>query len=134
MTQKKTPLMPFHNRLKGMRALVVDDNAMAREVLADILTSLGLEVTTVADGYAGIDELEKACSKQTPYDVVFLDWNIPGINGVETASKIERNVHITKPAAMLMVTAYDVDKFESDAHNVNIKKNHFQTRRCFLYP
>jgi len=119
---EKTPLMPFHNRLKGMRALVVDDNAMAREVLADILTSLGLEVTTVADGYAGIDELEKACSKQTPYDVVFLDWNIPGINGVETASKIERNVHITKPAAMLMVTAYDVDKFESDAHNVNIKK------------
>ncbi|WP_326515470.1 MULTISPECIES: response regulator [unclassified Shewanella] len=118
----KTQRWPSYNKLKGMRALVVDDNAMAREVLADILTSLGIEVTTVADGYVAIDELESATSKDNPYDVVFLDWNIPAINGVETAKKIESNTRIKAPVAMLMVTAYDVDKVESDAHQANIKK------------
>ncbi|ACA85124.1 multi-sensor hybrid histidine kinase [Shewanella woodyi ATCC 51908] len=113
---------PSYNKLKGMQALVVDDNAMAREVLADILSSLGIEVTTVADGYAALDELESATSSDSPYDVVFLDWNIPAINGVETAKKIENNINIKPPVAMLMVTAYDVDRVETDAHQANIKK------------
>ena len=121
-TGNNTQRWPSYNKLKGMQALVVDDNAMAREVLADILISLGIEVTTVADGYAAIDELESATSKDNPFDVVFLDWNIPAINGVETAKKIEGNSRIKAPVAMLMVTAYDVDRVESDAHQANIKK------------
>ncbi|NRD72530.1 response regulator [Shewanella sp. VB17] len=113
---------PSYNKLKGMRSLVVDDNAMAREVLADILIALGIETTTVADGYSAIGELEAATSQGEPYDVVFLDWNIPTINGVETAEKIVCNTKIKTPVAMLMVTAYDVDKIESDAQAANIKK------------
>ena len=115
-------IWPKQNRLKGKRALIVDDNAMAREVLADILDALSLQVTRVPDGYAALDELEKASRQGSPYDAVFLDWNIPGLNGVETAVRIANNPNITLPAAMLMVTAYDVDKFESDAHEANIKK------------
>lgn len=118
----KAQRWPLYSKLKGMQALVVDDNAMAREVLADILISLGLEVKTVAEGYAAIDELESATSRGNSYDVVFLDWNIPAINGVETAKKIEGNIRIKAPVAMLMVTAYDVDRVESDAHQANIKK------------
>ena len=95
-----------------MRALVVDDNDMAREVLEDILVTLGLDVCKTADGYSALAELESASEKNESYDIVFIDWNIPKLNGIETAKLIAKNTKIHQPVAMLLVTACDVDKVD----------------------
>ena len=113
---------PSYNKLKGMRALVVDDNDMAREVLEDILVTLGLDVCKTADGYSALAELESASEKNESYDIVFIDWNIPKLNGIETAKLIAKNTKINQPVAMLLVTACDVDKIDYENKDVNIKK------------
>jgi len=90
---------------KGLRALVVDDNSAAREILAAMLTSLQFTVDTAEDGSSALKRLEQAFRSQTPYDVVLLDWIMPGIDGIETARLIKENSEFTEVPAMLMVTA-----------------------------
>jgi two-component system sensor histidine kinase/response regulator len=91
--------------LKGQRALIVDDNAAAREVLSSMLTSWKIDVDTAVDGMTAITLLEQAEEQGHPYDVVLLDWIMPGIDGIETARKIKTNDVFAKIPAMLMVTA-----------------------------
>ena len=91
--------------LQGLRALVVDDNAAARDVLSSMLTSLELEVNTAIDGTTAITLLEQAVQQGHPYDVVLLDWMMPGIDGIETARRIKAHASLAKVPAMLMVTA-----------------------------
>ncbi len=91
--------------LEGLRALVVDDNSASRDVLSTMLRSWKLEVDTAADGRSALSRLEQAVQRGAPYDVVLLDWIMPGIDGIETARKIKANTSLSKVPAMLMVTA-----------------------------
>ncbi|HBG18049.1 MAG TPA: hypothetical protein DDY32_01850, partial [Desulfobulbaceae bacterium] len=91
--------------LQGLRALVVDDNETAREVLSSMLSSLKIKVDTANDGLSALDSLEAATQQGDPYDVVLLDWIMPGIDGIETARRIKANESYAKLPAMLMVTA-----------------------------
>ena len=102
-TRERTAKSP--ERLQGLRALVVDDNEAAREVLSSMLTSLKIEVNTAIDGQTAITLLEQAVQQGHPYDVVLLDWIMPGIDGIETARRIKANASLAKVPAMLMVTA-----------------------------
>ncbi|WP_163339477.1 response regulator [Desulfopila sp. IMCC35008] len=90
---------------QGLRALVVDDNTTAREVLSSILTSFKMTVDTVADGHAALALMEQAAEQENPYDVILLDWIMPGMNGIETARRIKAKSAFAKIPAMLMVTA-----------------------------
>jgi two-component system sensor histidine kinase/response regulator len=91
--------------LEGLRALVVDDNEAARDVLSSMLTSLKINVDTAIDGLSALACLEAAMQQGKPYDVVLLDWIMPGIDGIETARRIKANESYAKVPAMLMVTA-----------------------------
>ena len=91
--------------LEGLRALVVDDNEATRNVLSSMLTSFKMKVDTATDGNKAITLLEQAIQQGTPYDVVLLDWIMPGIDGIETAKRIKANASLAKVPAMLMVTA-----------------------------
>jgi two-component system sensor histidine kinase/response regulator len=91
--------------LQGLRALVVDDNEVARDVLSSMLTSLKIKVDTAVDGITALSCLEEAVQQGNPYDVVLLDWIMPGIDGIETARRIKANEAFAKVPAMLMVTA-----------------------------
>ncbi len=90
---------------QGLRALVVDDNEATREVLSSMLQSLTIEVDTAIDGLSALALLEQAVQQNNPYDVVLLDWIMPGIDGIETAKRIKANASLAKVPAMLMVTA-----------------------------
>ncbi|WP_300461310.1 response regulator [Desulfobacula sp.] len=106
--------------LQGLRALVVDDNQAARDVLSSMLTSLKIHVDTAVDGKSAIGFLEQAVRKKNPYDVVLLDWIMPGIDGIETARRIKANTSIPKVPAMLMVTANGREEAYVEANNVGI--------------
>lgn len=104
----------------GLRALVVDDNKAARKALISILTSLKMEVDNVSNGQAAIKLLEAAVQKGAPYDVVLLDWIMPGIDGIETARRIKENKLLSKVPAMLMVTANGREEAYEKAERVGM--------------
>jgi len=91
--------------LLGIRVLVVDDNASAREILAGMAKNFGLEVDVAWDGQNALQMIIKAEKKTLPYDLVLMDWKMPGMDGIETMQKLQQE-HLSKTPAVIMVTAY----------------------------
>ncbi|MCX5813799.1 MAG: response regulator [Proteobacteria bacterium] len=91
--------------LRGRRVLVVDDNQMSRVVLSDMLTGMTFIVNDVASGKEALKEISSAAKSGKPYEVVLLDWRMPGMDGIETARAI-RDLPLSPLPHMVMVTAY----------------------------
>ncbi len=109
-----------YKALGGIRALVVDDNQAARDVLSAMLSSLKIDVDTAVDGISAISFLEQAMARGTPYDLVLLDWIMPGIDGIETARRIKANALLAKVPAMLMVTANGREEAYVEAEKIGL--------------
>ncbi len=89
---------------KPLRVILADDEALARARLADLLMDLSdtFNVEIVAEAGNGIAALERAAD--TPADVILLDIQMPGMNGLETARNIAA---LKRPPAIVFVTAFD---------------------------
>jgi PAS domain S-box-containing protein len=97
--------------LHGTRALIVDDNACAREVLAEMSRALGLQVETAADSLEALRMVERADASDQPYELVLLDWKMPGIDGVECARLLgQRQPRRHAAPTVLMLTAFSRDE------------------------
>lgn len=80
----------------SLRVLVVDDNDINRHVMSRMLQRLGHEVETAADGESAV-----ACVATTRFDVVFMDLNMPGMNGYEASCRI----HSENPGSSIKIIA-----------------------------
>lgn len=116
----REPERKIPERLQGVRALVVDDNETARDILTSILASFRIDVNTAVDGKSAITCLEQAMERGTPYDVVLLDWIMPGIDGIETARRIKADSSLAEVPAMLMVTANGREEAYIEADQVGM--------------
>ncbi|MDO8607678.1 MAG: response regulator [Phaeospirillum sp.] len=106
--------------VRGLRILVVDDNASAREILQSILASLKFEAAAVSSGAEAIGELEQAQLERRPYGLVLMDWMMPGMDGVETIKRIRADAKLSETPAFVMVTAYSRDELLQRAEGVHI--------------
>ena len=86
----------------GRRLLVVDDSAINREIMQTQLAGLGLAITLVGDGEQAVAEFASAAAAKAPFDLLVLDWQMPGIDGIETLRRIRaRDDGRTVPALIL---------------------------------
>jgi two-component system sensor histidine kinase/response regulator len=92
--------------LRGRRVLVIDDNSHARSVLSGMLDNFAFDVDEAPSGEEGTEMVQKSTTRGTPYDIVFIDWQMPGLDGVETGRRILAASHPNKPPRLVMVTAY----------------------------
>ncbi|HTH77914.1 MAG TPA: response regulator [Ramlibacter sp.] len=106
--------------LRGCRALVVDDNFYARAALSDLLQEIAVEVAEAASGVDAIEAVRAACVQGQPFDVVYLDWRMPGIDGLQTARRI-RELGLEMPPTMMMVSAYGRDEMIQQAKAAGIE-------------
>jgi PAS domain S-box-containing protein len=112
--------------LRGKRVLTIDDNSQARTVLSGMLSSLSFIVDEAPSGEEGIEMVRQAAKLSVPYDIVFVDWQMPGLDGIETGKRINALSELEVRPPLVMVTAYgreDVLKQaeESGFENVLIK-------------
>ena len=105
--------------IEGVRTLVVDDNATSRQILKDILESLDFEVALAASGEEAVTEVIQAADGK-PYDLVLMDWKMPGINGVEAARRIKSKTAMNKVPKVILVTAYGREDIMHDAQEVKL--------------
>jgi len=87
--------------------LVVDDLRSIRLSLGGILEDEGYDVVMAENGYQAIE-----MAKQTPFDLVFMDIKMPGINGVQTFREIKK---VNPEAVVIMMTAYSVEDLVREA-------------------
>ena len=80
---------PVDADVKGLRALVVDDNATNRLILNETLSSWGLQVSEAKNGEACLEAITDAETANQPFPLILLDSKMPGMDGFETAEKIQ---------------------------------------------
>ena len=99
--------------LEPMDALIVDDDEVLLETAAETLKSLGVTADRAESGPAALDMIARRHETGSDYDIVILDWKMPGIDGVETIRRIRAEVGSNIP--VLLISAYDRTDIEDAA-------------------
>jgi len=92
--------------LHGRRVLVIDDNSQARTVLSSMLLNMAFIADEAASGEEGIEMVSRAGQRAEPYEIIFVDWQMPGLDGIETSKRILALPGLSAPPHVVMVTAY----------------------------
>jgi two-component system sensor histidine kinase/response regulator len=116
--EKKIPLLPAPD-LREKRVLVVDDNQTSRAILQDMLESMSFTVSESASGEEAITEILQADEKGEPFEVVYMDWQMPNMNGIATSKKIKEQ-KLSKQPKIVMVTAYGREEIIQQAEKINL--------------
>ncbi len=93
-------------RVQGMSVLVVDDNAAARQVLSEMTATFGCDVCTAENGEQALIMIQAANKKGSPFKLLLLDYEMPGLNGVQLATHIRSDKSIARSTNIIMVSAY----------------------------
>ena len=103
--------------IKSRKILVVDDSLAARELLLNHLNSLSkYEIICAKNGQEALDLNDKALASGVPFDIIFLDWNMPVMDGL-SALKIFRANQRMDNCIIVMLTA------ESNPNNLQLIKD-----------
>ncbi|MDD1780386.1 response regulator [Enterovibrio sp. ZSDZ35] len=94
--------------LNDKRVLVVDDNQASRDIMYALLDNLDLRVAAVSNGEEAVYEVESADKSNDGFDVVVMDWKMPGINGDEATMKIQA-LSLNKMPMVILASAYGED-------------------------
>jgi two-component system sensor histidine kinase/response regulator len=86
-----------------LKVLVVDDNPTAREVMDRLVSTFGWDADVVDSGEEALKRVEGA---DTPYDIVLMDWKMPGMDGLEASRRIRRATRSGPPPVIIVVSAY----------------------------
>ena len=117
--RKKQKRLSIISGLKGKRVLVIDDNLSVGTMLQELLSSMSFETSVAASGEEGLKELEKA-SADRPYDLIIVDWKMPGIDGIETSRRIIGHQGLKKKPLIIMATAYGSESIMKQAEELGL--------------
>jgi CheY-like chemotaxis protein len=106
--------------LRGRKVLVIDDNAQARHVLSGMLGHMTFMVDEAASGQEGIEMVRQADKLGEPYEMAFVDWQMPGLDGIETGRRILQAAS-SEPPHLVMVTAYGREEVLKQAEQIGFE-------------
>jgi CheY-like chemotaxis protein/HPt (histidine-containing phosphotransfer) domain-containing protein len=119
--QDETPHYQLSVDLRGMKTLVVEDNATSREVLSEMLRSFGFQVEAAAGGAEGLRLLDAAAATEAPYGLVVMDWRMPELNGLETSRRIRQSANPgVASVPIVMVTAFGGEEEKREGAEIGI--------------
>ncbi len=109
--------------LQDLKILVVDDNPLFHKLIGKNLKRFGFHVRAVQSGTLAVDEIRKAFQdSKKPYDLVFMDWKMPDMDGIETARTIKNDPNIIRQPEIVLITGYGEDSFMRQAQAIGIDK------------
>jgi diguanylate cyclase (GGDEF)-like protein/PAS domain S-box-containing protein len=98
------------NDLLTRSVLIVDDSELTRTVLGAMLRTNGLISRAVSSGEEALSALAHGSQVGEPFDLVLMDWRLPGIDGMETARRIQADPLLSQIPAIVMVSAFERDE------------------------
>ena len=99
--------------LKELRALIVDDNPVAREVMEHLCARLGMRIDQAEDGQQALRAIYVAQESNDPYDVILLDYSMPNLDGLTVAERLKHNPNHHAPT-VIMISAFELNQLESE--------------------
>lgn len=104
--------------LPNWNMLVVDDDQHLCESTAACLRSFGVNAEWALDGESAVQMMMERHQRQDDYQIILLDWKLPGMGGVETARRIRQCLGGDVP--ILLISAYDWGEIEKEAQDVGV--------------
>jgi len=105
--------------LTNLKVLVVDDNAIACKVLENNLKYFKFDAVSVNSGALALKELEHA-SADKHYDLLFIDAQMPEMNGIELLRKIRLDLKMTKKPMIILMTTYGKEEVLKQVENIDL--------------
>ena len=100
--------------MEEMRVLVVDDDNDTCEHAAVLLKGMGVNVDWALNGFEAIEKVRSACEDDGRcYDVCFIDWCMPELDGIETARRMRR--YVGPDVLIIIISAFDWSGIEEQA-------------------
>ena len=107
--------------LSDIRALIVDDNPLAREITSEVLKTFAFRVDSVSSGEEAIRELSDA-DAQDPYRIVLIDWHMPGLDGLEASHIIKHGGLLKHIPKIVMVTGFGREDIRTQAEQIGVER------------
>lgn len=104
---------PDPERLKHIQALIIDDDSHAREYTAIVLERIGIRYDIACSGEEALALLMEKYNSGNGYDICFVDWKMPGMNGIDVIKKI-RSQH-SNDTLITVLSAYDLSEVDEEA-------------------
>ena len=101
-----------------MRTLVVDDQETSLSILRRLLETLHFDVETSTSGEEALQKLRVSFSTGKPFELLLLDWKMPGMDGLQTAvaaDELVRGTAHTHLPTIIMVTAFSLEQLKNQA-------------------
>ena len=105
--------------LSRLRVLVVDDNPAAREILQEPLSTVTSRVDVVASGKEAIAAIQQHDATD-PYNIVFMDWRMPGMDGLQASRHIKSDETLRHPPHIVLVTAFGREEVREEAERLQL--------------
>ena len=115
---EKAAAMNMDMVLPSWNMLVVDDDELLCRTAMDALKSIGIKAEWTLSGEKAIELVNEHHKRREDYQIILLDWKLPGMNGIQAAREIRRNLGDEVP--ILLISAYDWSEFESEAREAGI--------------
>ena len=125
------PIDPPQIDIKGARVLVIDDNAVNRQIMTEQLTAWGLDGCAASSGQEGEEVLEAARRFGMHVDALILDYHMPDRNGADVARSI-RAKYSTDELPIVMLTSMDIRTAEPDFADLGIQATLMKPARSAL--
>ncbi|GEM_PF-2841541 len=109
-TQQTTESTQLTIQGRPLHILIVDDNKVACDVIADLFKRHNAVIKIARTGIEAINELQQAILNKFQYDLVVMDWKMPEMDGIQAAQMIKQELNLAHLPAILMVSAYDKDE------------------------
>jgi two-component system sensor histidine kinase/response regulator len=107
--------------LRGLRILVVDDSETSRDIFSEALRSMTFDVGLAASGEEALVDLDRAADAGRPYDLVLMDYKMPGLDGIEVTRRVTKKSWPGKAPTVIIVTAYGREEVMKQAEGVGVK-------------
>ena len=118
----------FWTKHKVSRMIVADDDEEICKNVVKVMAATGVAVDYATDGETAIRMMRENREAGKPYDLILLDWQMPDLNGLETARLIRENYPERIP--ILLLTAYDWSEIEQEAKEIGV--SHFMPKPFFM--
>ena len=115
---EKAAAMEVDMVLPSWNMLVVDDDELLCRTAMNALKSIGIKAEWTLSGEKAIDLVIQHHSRRDDYQIILLDWKLPGMNGIQVARELRRNLGDEVP--ILLISAYDWSEFEAEAREAGI--------------
>ena len=118
-TPSNRPLKPSGHNLGNLRVLIVDDNKTNQEILHQQMISWGMRNDSVGSGLEALERLRCAAGEGDPYDLVVLDYHMPGMDGLEVARTMEQDP-ILRNLPRVILTSVDQSVGEEERREAGL--------------